>query len=72
MNVKASELRRNLFTLLDRCIETGESIEVHRKNGAVLIGPLRRRTRVADLPTRAGVLVDGDSLDSFSPAEWNP
>lgn len=72
MTVRASELRRNLFTLLDRCIETGESLEVPRKAGTVVIAPRRNRLTVDALPSRPGVLEDGDSLDTFSPAEWKP
>lgn len=32
----------------------------------------RRAATVADLPRRPGVVVDGDTLDRFSPAEWRP
>jgi hypothetical protein len=71
MTVKPSELRRTLFSVLDHCLETGEIVTVPRGNGALRIAPVHRRLRVADLPERPGVLVDGDSLDRFSPAEWS-
>ena len=71
MTVKSSELRRNLFALLDRCLETGEPITVPRKTGALMIAPVHRRLKVSELSERPGVLVDGDSLDSFSPSRWS-
>ena len=72
MTVKASELRKNLFGLLDRCLATGEQIDVPRKGGSVRIIAVRRRVPVADLRRRPDVVVDGDTLDSFSPAVWKP
>ncbi|MCK4514593.1 MAG: type II toxin-antitoxin system Phd/YefM family antitoxin, partial [Spirochaetaceae bacterium] len=70
--VKASELRRNLFSLLDQCLSTGTPIEVPRKGGMVRIVPVSRRVPVAQLPRRPGAVVDAGTLDSFSPAEWKP
>ena len=70
ITVKASELRKDLFRLLDRCLEAGTAIDVPRKGRTVRIAALRRRIKVADLPRRPGVVVAGDELDRFSPAEW--
>ena len=72
ITVKASELRRDLFRLLDLCLDTGTSIDVPRKGRTLRIAALPRRIKVADLPRRPGVVVDGDDLDRFSPAEWRP
>jgi len=72
MQIKASELRRNLFSILDRCIESGEALKVERRNGIVELRPYTRRLKVHELQSRDGVLVDGDTLDSFSPSEWKP
>ena len=72
MQIKASELRRNLFRILDRCIESGEPVLVERRHGTVALRPHTRRLKVQELPSRDGVLVDGDTLDSFSPSEWSP
>ena len=72
VTVKASDLRRDLFRLLDRCLETGTEIEVPRRGRKVRITALRPRLKVADLPRRPGVVVGGDELDRFSPAEWRP
>lgn len=72
MTVRSSELRRNLFRLLDECIESGEPIRVERRSGAVTIVPERRRVPIGRLPARPDALVDGESLDEFSPSEWSP
>ena len=72
MTMKPSELRRNLFSALDRCLETGEAIEVPRGGGILRIAPSHRRLTVDELPERPGVLVDGAGLDRFSPSEWSP
>ena len=72
MTVKASELRKNLFVLLDKCLATGEPIDVPRKDGVVRIAAVNRRVPIADLQRRPGVLIDGETLDSFSPAVWKP
>ena len=72
MTVKASEFRKNMFSLIDRCLETGEEMEIHRPKGVIKIAPARRRIPIAQLQERAGILVDGDSVDAFSPAEWRP
>ena len=72
ITVKASELRRDLFRLLDLCLETGTSIDVPRKGRTVRVAALPRRIKVADLPRRPDLVVDGDGLDRFSPAEWRP
>ena len=72
MTVKASEFRKNMFSLIDRCLETGEEVEIRRPKGVIRITPARRRIPIAGLTRRTGVLVDGGGLDTFSPAEWRP
>lgn len=36
------------------------------------VAPERRRIPVDQLPSRPGVLIDPESLDQFSPSDWNP
>jgi PHD/YefM family antitoxin component YafN of YafNO toxin-antitoxin module len=43
--VTLTELRRNIFRLVDAALETGEPIVVKRKGHRVLIGPDRTLTR---------------------------
>ena len=70
--VKPSEFRRRFFELMDRCLATGESIDIPRDGGLLRLIPVSRRVPVGQLPRRPGVVVDGESLDSFTPAEWKP
>ncbi|MFP4378281.1 MAG: hypothetical protein ACLFP4_14645 [Spirochaetales bacterium] len=44
MKVSATELRQNLYQIIDSVIATGESVEVVRKTGSVHIVPLERRS----------------------------
>ena len=72
MTVKPSEFRRRLFELMDQCLRSGESIDIPRNGGLLRLTPVSRRVPISRLPRRPGVVVDGESLDSFSPAEWKP
>lgn len=72
MDINASDFRRRLFSILDACIEDGVVYRVKRKTGVVEVQASCRRVPIANLPERPGALLDGESLDSFSPAEWHP
>jgi len=42
MKVSATELRQNLYRIIDSVLETGEAVEIARKGGTVRIVPDRR------------------------------
>ncbi len=44
MKVSATELRQNLYRIIDTVIATGETIEVERKHGTVRIVPEVKRS----------------------------
>jgi antitoxin (DNA-binding transcriptional repressor) of toxin-antitoxin stability system len=44
MKVSATELRQNLYRIIDTVLETGESVEIARKGGSVRIVPDRTVT----------------------------
>jgi len=44
MRVTATELRQNLYRIIDAVLETGESVEIARKGGTVRIVPDTRTT----------------------------
>ena len=48
--VLASALRANIYKMLDRVIETAESIEVRRGDRAVRIVPVEKPSRLQALP----------------------
>ncbi len=74
MPVTASQLRANVYRLLDRAIETGEVLEIER-NGVILrVVPPRARSWLDALPRREGVVVGNpESLASTDwSTSWNP
>ena len=44
MKVSATELRQNLYRIIDAVLETGESVEIARKGGSVRIVPDKKVT----------------------------
>lgn len=44
MKVSATELRQNLYRIIDSVIATGEAVEVERKHGTVRIVPEKKRS----------------------------
>jgi hypothetical protein len=73
MPITASQLRADVYNLLDRVLETGEQLEVVR-NGQILRISGRRRSFLDDLPRRPEVVVGGlgTLAEGTSVAEWEP
>jgi prevent-host-death family protein len=44
MKISATELRQNLYRIIDTVLETGEPVEIARKGGTVRIVPDKRGT----------------------------
>lgn len=44
MKLSATELRQNLYRIIDTVIATGETVEVERKHGTVRIVPEHKRS----------------------------
>ena len=63
MKVTATELRQNLYRIIDSVIETGETVEITRKLGTVRIVP-DRKTSIWDRLEAHNVLV-GDVEQSW-------
>jgi prevent-host-death family protein len=63
MKVTATELRQNLYRIIDSVIETGEPVEITRKLGTVRIVP-DRKTSIWDRLEVHNVLV-GDVEQSW-------
>lgn len=72
--ITATELRANVYRILDRVLETGVAQEVRRGGSRLLIVPAEgRRLRLADLPKRDGLNCTFDELVATSwDQEWNP
>jgi antitoxin (DNA-binding transcriptional repressor) of toxin-antitoxin stability system len=78
MKVTATKLRSELYQILDRVLETGESVEVTRAAGTVVIKPLlsEKRARAAKRKPKPNpnlVVGDPDELIHFDwVAHWKP
>ena len=74
MSVTASELRANVYRLLDRVLETGVPLEVVRGDRRLRIVAADPPSRLDRLPPRPEVMaVDPDDLVHLDwSAEWRP
>lgn len=74
MRVTASQLRADVYNLLDRVLETGEPIEIERGGRLLRIVSARAGSWVDRLPVREGVVVGNpDDLVSLDwSSQWEP
>lgn len=70
----ASELRANLYRILDQVLETGVPVEIRRKGGVVRIVPASPPSKLARLVKRKGIIVgDPDDIIHMDWSEdWKP
>lgn len=64
MKLTATELRRNLYRVLDRVIETGEPVEIVRDTGSVRIEAVRSPGSIWDR-LEVHDVIRGDLMVSF-------
>jgi prevent-host-death family protein len=73
MSVTATQLRKNLFRLLDAVAE-GEEVEVTHKGATLRIVPGDRKSRLSRLVERPGLPLDLDDLrsglDAKAETDW--
>jgi len=67
--VTASELRQNIYRLLDRVIETGEPLEIERRGRRLRVIAADRRSKLERLVPRPDAIV-GDP-DWFVHVDWS-
>lgn len=74
MDVTASQLRQNIYRLLDQVLETGEPLEIVRKGRRLRLVPDERPSRVAALEPHPGAVTgDPDDLvDLDWSSAWQP
>lgn len=73
--ITATQLRANVYRILDQVLETGEALEVTRGASKLLIVPAtaHERRRLKDRPKRHGLNCTIDELVSTSwEKEWKP
>lgn len=62
MKLNATNLRANLYKIIDQVIETGVPIEIERKGKKVKLMPVEERNKLANLKAHPKVIV-GDPED---------
>jgi prevent-host-death family protein len=74
MAVTASELRANIYKLLDQALETGRPIEVERRGKILRITPEAPAPKLAQLPRRKKFIRGdaGDLVHMDWSSEWKP
>ena len=73
MTVTASQLRQDIYQLLDRVIETGQPLEIERKGRRLRIVSAEPVSRLARLPKRKCIKGDPEKLVSIDwSSEWQP
>ena len=74
MRVSPSQLRADIYNLIDRVIETGEPLEIDRNGKIVRLVPPREISWLDRLPVRDGVVVgDPEGLVHVDwSAHWHP
>ena len=74
MRITPSQLRADIYNLIDRVIETGEPLEIERRGVLVRLVPPREVGWLERLPRRDDVIV-GDPEDLVHvdwSGEWSP
>lgn len=74
MPITASNLRANVYRLLDGVLESGRPLEIERKGRILVIAPQETESIWERLPRRKGAIVgDPDELIHLDwSSEWNP
>jgi prevent-host-death family protein len=73
MPITASQLRADVYRLLDQAIETGVPLEIERNGVVVRLVPPRRTDWLERLPKRQLVCGDPEDLVHIDWSEyWNP
>jgi antitoxin (DNA-binding transcriptional repressor) of toxin-antitoxin stability system len=74
MPVTASELRANIYKILDSALETGLPVEVERKGKILRIIPVGEPSKLSRLPRRSDFIRGeaGDLVHMDWSSEWKP
>ncbi len=69
----ASQLRQNIYQLLDQVLETGVPLEIERKGKTLRIVPEAPRSKLDNLKRRDCLIGDPDDIVEIDwSKEWNP
>ncbi|MBI5083020.1 MAG: type II toxin-antitoxin system Phd/YefM family antitoxin [Acidobacteria bacterium] len=62
MPISATELRANIYQILDEAIATGKPVEVERKGVVLQVVPPRKKRDLSKMPKRNCVIGDSEDL----------
>lgn len=74
MPLSATQLRADIYRVLDECLRTGQAVEIVRNGRVLRIVPDRPQVSLDSLPRRPDVIVgDPDDLVQMDWSdEWSP
>jgi prevent-host-death family protein len=65
-------LRKQLYQVVDRVLETGVPVEIERNGKKLLIVPAQKPgSKLANLKKRKGIIGDPDELVQIKVGEWS-
>lgn len=71
--VNPTQLRKDLYCILDQIINSGEGVEVMRDGGSVLLLAQKGPGKLANLKRRATIAGDPEDIDRVSwEGSWQP
>jgi len=71
--VTASQLRQDVYRLLDEVLETGEPLEIRRKGRTLRVMPETPRSRLDLIRPNLNLIVgDPEDLVGPTPIDWDP
>jgi hypothetical protein len=73
MPVKPSQLRENIYRILDQVLDTGIPVEIERHGKLLRIVPVEARSKLDNLKPRPYLLSDPEDLIHLDwSGEWQP
>ena len=71
MIVKATQLRKNIYSILDQVLETGKPVQIERNGRVLTIEPDKRPSKISRLKKRKVIAVDPQAIvDVDWSGEW--
>jgi hypothetical protein len=73
VRVSATQLRQDIYRILDRILETGNPVEIERKGRRLRISPVESGHRLSRLEARPYLKVDPEEIVEIDwSGEWRP
>ena len=69
--ITTSDLRQNIYKLLDRVIETGEPLEIKRKGHVLRITEDKPFSKLANIQKREAFVDPEDEGDDIAEMDWS-